>query len=411
MDVALPAMTALLEHVSAVKTEHDRQKTRVLRSTAPDFRLFSFFKIDENTLSKCLAFLLDPKATHGQGDLFISSFYALNDLPCSPQQTQCVRTFTEYTLDSGRRLDILITDNVRLIGIENKPWAADQDRQLIDYAQWLAKETSGRRSQRDWSLIYLSNNDVSEASLPARTSESLRDKIIFLTFFELEAWLTDCAAHIQAPQVHSFVMAMAEFVREKLNGETSMALQNTLSDVVMASPENLTAALLISQNMTEVKARLWRSFIDDIAAQLRPEGIAVETEDALFTGKRWAGFYVVFDQQDKLALKWEFEYAHYVELVYGICARDMPTNSLRARLCKPVFEELTALFPDLSAANDKTGWWPWWSYADTLDIPRNWLATPEAWTLLLDRGPDSFAQKVINMALAIQQKGACSLFR
>lgn len=115
------------------------------------------------------------------------------------------------------------------------------------------------------------------------------------------------------------------------------------------------------------------------------------------------GIFIVFNHDDKLALKWEFEYPNYAELVFGISARQQPTKRLRAGLYKPVFDKLTQLFPEISAQNDKEGWWPWWSYADTLDIAVNWLAEPEAQALLLDRSEGSFAHKVIRRALAIQK--------
>ena len=38
------------------------------------FNPFQFLRTDEMGLSKILAFLLEPKETHGQGDLFLNSF-------------------------------------------------------------------------------------------------------------------------------------------------------------------------------------------------------------------------------------------------------------------------------------------------------------------------------------------------
>ena len=39
------------------------------------FNPFQFLQTDEMGLSKILAFLLDPMETHGQGDLFLNSFF------------------------------------------------------------------------------------------------------------------------------------------------------------------------------------------------------------------------------------------------------------------------------------------------------------------------------------------------
>ena len=49
-----------------------REKTELYDSNR--FNPFQFLRTDEMGLSKILAFLLDPKETHGQGDLFLNSF-------------------------------------------------------------------------------------------------------------------------------------------------------------------------------------------------------------------------------------------------------------------------------------------------------------------------------------------------
>lgn len=69
-----------------------------------------------------------------------------------------------------------------------------------------------------------------------------------------------------------------------------MALQNNLTNMVISSPENLTAAMQIAQNITPVKARLWKDFIHYLSLQLNPAGIDVVPTAELFNGKRWAGF-------------------------------------------------------------------------------------------------------------------------
>ena len=49
-----------------------REKTELYDSNR--FNPFQFMRTDEMGLSKILAFLLDPREAHGQGDLFLNSF-------------------------------------------------------------------------------------------------------------------------------------------------------------------------------------------------------------------------------------------------------------------------------------------------------------------------------------------------
>lgn len=71
----------LLRSTVLLQEGYQQAKKRYSSRIAPDFNLFRFFHINENTLSKCLAFLLRPDESHAQGDLFISSFYQLIEKP------------------------------------------------------------------------------------------------------------------------------------------------------------------------------------------------------------------------------------------------------------------------------------------------------------------------------------------
>ncbi|WP_228669743.1 PD-(D/E)XK nuclease family protein [Dickeya parazeae] len=78
----------------------------------------------------------------------------------------------EVTVENGRKIDLLLTFLDGVIAIENKPWAADQENQLRDYALWLNKR------ERPWTLIYLCNHEPSELSLPEHTPEVLKKDIL-----------------------------------------------------------------------------------------------------------------------------------------------------------------------------------------------------------------------------------------
>ena len=82
-------------------------------------------RTDEMGLSKILAFLLDPKEAHGQGDLFLNSFLKfINKTPVF-RSYEKVNIYLEKPTNRNRRHDIFIEgvlDNKRVwaISIENK---------------------------------------------------------------------------------------------------------------------------------------------------------------------------------------------------------------------------------------------------------------------------------------------------
>jgi len=400
----------LLRSTALLRESYQQAKKRYSSKIAPDFRLFRFFNINENTLSKCLAFLLTTDETHGQGDLFLSRFYQLIEKPEDYAVSHKTRVTTEYTISGGRRIDILIEDKNELTGIENKPWAVDQKDQLHDYAHWLAVEA--QRRGVGWSLIYLCNNEVSESSYRSQASEEMNKHVKPITFFQLERWLSDCVLHVEAPSVRCFVDALLKFIREDINGETVMELQTELTESLVASPQNLSAAFLITQNMRQVKERLWENFIKHLSKQLAPVGVSVDFNDELRLGDKYASFSILFREGDDFMLSWEFDTSDYRNLAYGISSVSEPSEKLKKNHFPSIAAAMHNAFPEIDAYVGTPGWWPWWCHADVgMNVPRNWNMDFDAWALLLERGEGSFAQSIVSMAQRIQNEVDLSLLK
>ncbi|MEQ0580235.1 PD-(D/E)XK nuclease family protein [Pantoea dispersa] len=400
----------LLRSTALLRESYQQAKKRYSSKIAPDFRLFRFFNINENTLSKCLAFLLTTDETHGQGDLFLSRFYQLIEKPEDYAVSHKTRVTTEYTISGGRRIDILIEDKNELTGIENKPWAVDQKDQLHDYAHWLAVEA--QRRGVGWSLIYLCNNEVSESSYRSQASEEMNKHVKPITFFQLERWLSDCVLHVEAPSVRCFVDALLKFIREDINGETVMELQTELTESLVASPQNLSAAFLITQNMRQVKERLWENFIKHLSKQLAPVGVSVDFNDELRLGGKYASFSILFREGDDFMLSWEFDTSDYRNLAYGISSVSEPSEKLKKNHLPSIAAAMRNAFPEIDAYVGTPGWWPWWCHADVgMNVPRNWNMDFDAWALLLERGEGSFAQSIVSMAQRIQNEVDLSLLK
>lgn len=119
---------------------------------APKLNAFSLFRPNENTLSRVLADLLSPRGSHGQGLLFLRAFLRELDLP-EVGAHEVVSVRCEVLTSAGRRVDLVIDTPRLLLGIENKPWASQQDNQLIDYHHQLEVWAGQRESK----LVFLSN--------------------------------------------------------------------------------------------------------------------------------------------------------------------------------------------------------------------------------------------------------------
>ena len=188
------------------------------RYLASDFNLIELFATREEDISKAIAVLLDPNGGHGQGSVFLEKF--LHSLGVSTADNlEKVVVRTEAYTDLGRRIDVLIEfpDGFK-IGIENKPWAGDQEGQLKDYADYLEKTSGG-----NYKLIFLGGyrKEPSEWSITKEERQKLEKdgKLIcvdYTGFFLL--WLKECLRDCEADKVRWFIRDFISWVENRFKG-------------------------------------------------------------------------------------------------------------------------------------------------------------------------------------------------
>ena len=162
--------TALNEFCASLELRleaHQQAKAKRDLHQATSFSVFDYIQLDpnfdENRLSEIIAGLLNPQGTHGQGSLFLDLF--LDRLPPLPRKKTAAPRIvredpTAYTSSFQRRIDITIDFGSYGVGIENKPWATEAERQLEDYCDHLNRKYSGR-----FVLVYLSGDGCDPTSI------------------------------------------------------------------------------------------------------------------------------------------------------------------------------------------------------------------------------------------------------
>ncbi len=206
-------ITSLLDKV-AFKTEALKEaRERFADRLAPDFSIFDYLRTDEMGLSRCIASLLDSPGKHGQKEVFLEAF--LEKINWSGN-TKIRSVRLEKQANGQRRIDIYLQfQNGEIIGIENKPWAGDQENQLSDYASFIEREAGGKK----WLLVYLSNNEPSEyGGIGKEKQKQLKDegKFVQLDYTSIIEWLEDCACKSKALIVRLFIEELAKFIRRRI---------------------------------------------------------------------------------------------------------------------------------------------------------------------------------------------------
>ena len=101
----------------------EKLQCRLDRQLATGFNVFRLIEPDENKLSDILANLLDPKGTHGQGDLFLRLLFEKLELGAGAVSTENAvvqrEALTHGISNFRRRIDVLVKAGTYL-AIENK---------------------------------------------------------------------------------------------------------------------------------------------------------------------------------------------------------------------------------------------------------------------------------------------------
>lgn len=148
------------------------------RRLARRFNVLDYLRTDELGLSKIIADLLDPGGAHGQGTLFLERFFYvfskyLDFAKSLSLDRSHISVEVEKEITEQRRIDVFVQivygKSVHVLAVENKPYAEDQSRQVLDYLHYLQD-----RFEDQFSLIYLSSRGEgpSEEAIPLNELET-----------------------------------------------------------------------------------------------------------------------------------------------------------------------------------------------------------------------------------------------
>jgi hypothetical protein len=204
-------LTALRPALGAVESEWQQ----IVANDAPDFRAIAVFNPNENRLSRAIAELLNPTGTHGQGSLFLILFLKILGKPNfrAVEKATVRRECCTYTIArQKRRIDIVVEgrNGAWGIGIENKPWAGEQDMQLTDYASDLTN-----RYGSNFVLLRLSGYESDPTSMDAKICQQLSSENKFCTWLyykEFYEWLNQCHEQCKTRRVKNFIDEFRRYI-------------------------------------------------------------------------------------------------------------------------------------------------------------------------------------------------------
>jgi len=233
------------------------------RENGADFNVYDLIGLDEMRLSRVLGGLLDPKGRHDQGDRFLRCFLDAVGLTDFESKGN-VSVRLEATTAEQRRMDILIESDHWLVGIENKPWAADQALQIHDYVEDLKFRCRGR----PFKLVFWSNRSPSVQSLGKAVP---MDEWRQLTYRETIDAFGSCIQNASIPlQVGVPLAQWLEWLEWEFYGKEPMNMQ-TLQIVkfILEDSQRLQTCLAVGDALDTIKNRVQNQFLTDLECALR----------------------------------------------------------------------------------------------------------------------------------------------
>ena len=252
--------------------KYDDHINEAKKSIAPDFNAFEILYALELPLSRILGDFLNPQGKHAQGQIFLDLFiYKFLDPRNQAFKSKKVNLTIEHAVPNGR-IDILIDfDSKFAIAIENKPFATDQDHQIIGYVNYL-ESIYGRSNYR---MIYLSadGSKPSELSLSKNDIENLGDQFLIISYPQIKTWLMECAEKTRvekSERLTILILELAEYINR------IFCKTNSLKDKMIgkAIKNNILEAFelnrLWNKNLTDFEST-WKNKINELMNKELPE--------------------------------------------------------------------------------------------------------------------------------------------
>ena len=255
--------------LNQIKTINDSYE-RVKAITGENYNIFKLLGVESSELlhSKIIGDFLNPKGSHEQGSIFLELFMQtlvgneaenieevdnkeediinlkefLTKFSCSKSSLKLEKSIgkiknTEETNEGGR-IDIFLRDeNNKVLIIENKIYAGEQNKQLERYNQF------GSEKATDFLIIYLTLNGDKPTSINNENSS----KLLCISYKEhIINWLDLCKKEVVnlpiiRESISQYINLLKKLTNQTENQNQAMEIQNLIL-------KNYETSKLVSQN-------------------------------------------------------------------------------------------------------------------------------------------------------------------
>ena len=197
---------------------HREATKRLNRFLSTDFNVFvKVIQPDEDCLSDIIKDLLDPDGSHGQDRIFLDAFLQVMERP-ELKDKNLMKVDTQVQTDHNSenplgKIDILVElENIGL-GIENKPWAVEQEHQIQRYCDHLRNKYGDHR----FYLVFITPDGHEPKSIECALRENLineRQLICISYSHDMLKWVRECCQLCESDKFRWFLRDFMDYIMD-----------------------------------------------------------------------------------------------------------------------------------------------------------------------------------------------------
>ncbi len=379
----------LLLQVKAIVNSY----SKINKASAQSFNVFTLLRKESDEVrlhSRFISELLNPQGSHQQGTLFLDSF--LETLGITNFKTKNATSTIEYYTgiinkkkDLGGNIDILIrSENNKVIKIENKIYAKEQENQLLRYHNF----------QKDGHLIFLTlfgkkSND--HFDLVNREIEYIQ--ISYRN--EIAEWLQKCIDKCDpVPVVKESLVQYLNLVRKLTHQNINKKMSKEIVEKITQSKDSFEAYLAIrkTENDNEIYFDIVRTHLIHYFENFAIENkLTVKNLNKSLIEKRerYFGFFFTNETLKNYGIKLSIQFGNSLnrDMFYGLSYET--ENPLEHPVYKIIAKEAKYV---MDKPNEPNSWWLcntyWRDY-------KNWGEIETLYNLAYGNFQKEFSSKLI----------------
>ena len=235
-----------------------QKKYEILKLNDDDFNIFSILRNEGDEVNLHSKFITELLSNKKYGKVFLKLFLEVNELDI--ENIIEYNATQEYYAGKMGRIDIVLEietpSGKKIIAIENKIYAGDQNKQLERYFNCLKTKVN---SKENVYIVYL----TLDGTIPSKDSlGKLKEEDIYNKSYknEIILWIEHCIKEVALNPNMREVLVQYKNLLEKLTNRGEENMVNELKEFILSDEKYLSTAFLIPDILLDIKSDLQYSF-------------------------------------------------------------------------------------------------------------------------------------------------------